>query len=228
MTAPWGAAPSLRAPDDGPAPVDNQPVSALQVQVFPVEVTRWIAVIEAQAGPFSTEVRSASLVAAEVARVIRDVLGPDLEHVLVDEAGHPWSERVALQQVGRLAVQEGVGGRLTWWERAVLDALLKLDFPDARVLRQQARSVVVTEPCQCGCPTVNLAVQDPSAPPWCVGRPLQGEVRVPAQGRSVDDDDPFEVILWVRDGKLSLMEYVGPPGRRSVWPDASAFDFWVG
>lgn len=147
-----GRRPSFRTPDDGPAPVDVQPVSALQVQVFPVEVTRWIAVIEAQAGPLSTEVRSAALVAAEVARVIRDVLGPDLEHVLVDEAGHPWSERVALEQVGRLAVQEGVGGRLTWWERAVLDALLTLDFPDAWVLRQQARSVVVTESCQCGCP----------------------------------------------------------------------------
>ncbi|WP_024285637.1 hypothetical protein [Cellulomonas sp. KRMCY2] len=204
-------------------------MSELQVEVFPVEATRWIAVIEASTGPFSTEARSPALVADEVARVIREVLGAGHEHVLVDESGQPWSESVALQQVGRLAVQEGVGGRLTWWERAVLDALLALDFPDARVLRQQARSVVVTESCQCGCPTINLVVEDPTAPLWSVlGGRVQGEVRVPAQGRSLDDDNPFEVILWVRDGKLSLMEFVGTPGRRAAWPEPSAFDFWVG
>ncbi|MCG2802175.1 MAG: hypothetical protein L6311_08780 [Cellulomonas sp.] len=77
-------------------------MAALLVEVFPIEATRWIAVIEAPAGPYSTEVTSPHLVAGEVARVIREVLGSDLDHELVDEAGRPWGERVALAQLGRL------------------------------------------------------------------------------------------------------------------------------
>lgn len=80
-------------------------MSELQVEVLPVEATRWIAVIEAPAGPFSTEVTSAALVAAEVAKMIRDVLGAEFEHVLVDEAGQPRSVDVSLEQLGRLTAE---------------------------------------------------------------------------------------------------------------------------
>jgi len=54
MTARAGApVASSRVPDDAAAPVDNRSVSALQVEVFPIEAMRWIAVIEAPTGPFS-------------------------------------------------------------------------------------------------------------------------------------------------------------------------------
>lgn len=61
----------------------------LKVEVFPIEPTRWIAVIDAPKGPFSTEATSPELVGAEVARAILEVLGSDLPHELVDESGHP-------------------------------------------------------------------------------------------------------------------------------------------
>lgn len=102
MTAHPVMAGSPRLTDDAEAPVDNRLVPALQVEVFPIEATRWIAVIEAPDGPFSTEATSPDLIAGEVARVIREVLGSDLEHELLDEDGQPWGEGVALEQLGRL------------------------------------------------------------------------------------------------------------------------------
>lgn len=86
---------------------DHWLVPALQVEVFPIEPTRWIAVIDAPKGPFSTEARSPELVGPEVARVILEVLGSDLPHELVDETGHPWDADVARRQMGRLLSREG-------------------------------------------------------------------------------------------------------------------------
>lgn len=77
-------------------------MSALKVEVFPIEPTRWIAVVDAPEGPFSTEVTSPELVATEVASVILEVLGPDLTYDLVDESGRLWGTDVARQQLGRL------------------------------------------------------------------------------------------------------------------------------
>ena len=81
---------------------DHWAVTALQVEVFPIEPTRWIAVIDAPEGPFSTEATSPELVATEVARVILEVLGGDLTYALVDEAGQSWSEHIARAQLARL------------------------------------------------------------------------------------------------------------------------------
>jgi len=86
---------------------DHWLVPALQVEVFPIEPTRWIAVIDAPKGPFSTEARSPELVAPEVARVILEVLGSDLPHELVDETGHPWDADAARHQLGRLGRKTG-------------------------------------------------------------------------------------------------------------------------
>lgn len=86
---------------------DHWPVPALQVELFPIEPTRWIAVIDAPKGPFSTEAMSPELVGAEVAGAILEVLGSDRPHELVDESGHPWDAGVARRQMGRLLSREG-------------------------------------------------------------------------------------------------------------------------
>ena len=80
---------------------------SLTVGVFPTEPTRWVAVINAPEGHFSTEVTSAELVGAEVARVIHEVLGGDLPHELVDEGGGPWDADVARRQMTCLLSREG-------------------------------------------------------------------------------------------------------------------------
>lgn len=203
-------------------------MSALQVEVFPIEPTRWIAVIDAPAGAFSTEATAPSLVADEVARTIADVLGAGTAHRLVDEDGREWSADIAEEQLRRLQGETTYPRRLTAPEQAILDALLGLEFVGAAALREQARSVVVTARCECGCPGVDLAVQDVAAPLWADGADVvEGEAKVPVEGRSVLPGDPFDVILWTRGGRLSLMEYVGPPESHATWPSPLAFDFWT-
>lgn len=74
----------------------------LSVEVFPIEPGRWIAVVEASAGPFSTEVAAPAQVHAEVRRCIRAVLGEDLPFMLADDLGRPWSADGAPRQLARL------------------------------------------------------------------------------------------------------------------------------
>src|SRR5688572_13393530 len=45
---------------------------------------------------------------------------------------------------------------LTQRERAVLDALLTVDFPDVATLRHQATEVAVVGTCGCGCPSIDF------------------------------------------------------------------------
>ncbi|MBQ1073317.1 hypothetical protein KBX06_09090 [Micromonospora sp. C31] len=41
-------------------------------------------------------------------------------------------------------------------ERAVLEALLAVEFPGVETLRRQAREVVVVGTCGCGCPSIDF------------------------------------------------------------------------
>jgi hypothetical protein len=45
---------------------------------------------------------------------------------------------------------------LTQRERAVLEALLAVDFRDVETLRRQAAEVVVVSTCGCGCPSIDF------------------------------------------------------------------------
>jgi hypothetical protein len=47
---------------------------------------------------------------------------------------------------------------LTQRERAVLEALLAIDFQGVEPLRQQAAAVVVVGTCGCGCPSIDFQV----------------------------------------------------------------------
>lgn len=64
----------------------------LRVEVFPVDLRRWVAVIDAPEGAFSTECVRPEDVPAEVKAVIRGVLKLQaFETELVDDLGGPWA-----------------------------------------------------------------------------------------------------------------------------------------
>lgn len=91
-------------------------------------------------------------------------------------------------------------------ERLVLDALLAADFPGAAELRAQLARVQVVGKCDCGCPTVDLAV-----PPDVPVSPVKTRARlVPVEGRvsPLAGEPPGDIILFVDDGRLSYLEYV--------------------
>lgn len=77
----------------------------LRVEIFPVERSRWIAVVEAPRGSFSTECRRPEEIPREVDSVIREVLNlRQFELVMVDDLGVPWVMDAAEAQARRLGV----------------------------------------------------------------------------------------------------------------------------
>jgi hypothetical protein len=91
---------------------------------------------------------------------------------------------------------------LTDREGAILALLLAADFEGAAELREQARAVVVDgERCPCGCPTISLAADHASSPQ---ARGVAERVPVAA----MSNVSPAEVMLFVDDGWLSLLEFV--------------------
>ena len=106
-------------------------------------------------------------------------------------------------------------------ERAVLNHLLAGDFPGSAELRRQAESAVVTGKCPCGCATIDLAV-DASAAPAHVER------NVPVESLSREADPPFEILLFVENGRLSSLEIVTYADEpiRSFPPPAALHPAW--
>jgi len=86
---------------------------------------------------------------------------------------------------------------LTPNERAALDTLLAADFPGAAELRAQSPTARVTGRCGCGCPTIDLAV-DEAVPRAQVTSRMPVEADVPDGGG---------LIVFVDDGRLSCLEY---------------------
>jgi hypothetical protein len=86
--------------------------------------------------------------------------------------------------------------RLTPNERTTLDTLLAADFPGAAELRAQAPTARVTGRCDCGCPTIDLVVDEatPSAP---LENSVAVEAGVPGGG----------LIVFADGGRLSCLEY---------------------
>jgi hypothetical protein len=78
-------------------------VERVEVEVFPHEPDRWIAVIETPRGPFSTEARTPGTVEREARDAIASVLGwTHVDLVLMDDLGDPWSPASADEQAARL------------------------------------------------------------------------------------------------------------------------------
>lgn len=104
---------------------------------------------------------------------------------------------------------------LTSAESAVLALMLCVEFPGVDELRVQAGSASVVGGCNCGCPSVAIAVPDDA--PLALGltsRLAPAEGVVSPQG----DDVPGEIILFVDDGRLSYLEYVFYDAPPTGWP----------
>jgi hypothetical protein len=103
---------------------------------------------------------------------------------------------------------------LTSDEHAVLDLLLSADFDGATDLRAQARDATVVGRCDCGCPTVDLAVPDTALAAGLRGRVSPVEGRVTTHG----DEAPGEIVLFLKDGRLDSLEYVYYDLVPTSWP----------
>lgn len=115
-------------------------------------------------------------------------------------------------------VMDNEGRSLTDGERAVLDLLLSPRVKGVTPLREQARDVVVSGRCDCGCPTIHLTPRR-DAPLAQVGGRLW-----PVEGRvdPVGDEPGQEIILFVDHGKLSSLELVFYSKSVPIaWPDVS-------
>jgi hypothetical protein len=78
-------------------------VRRIEVEVFPIEPARWIAVMDAPEGAFSTEASTPDLVEHETRKAIAEVLGwSEVEIVYLDDVGDPWSPGRAVEQATRL------------------------------------------------------------------------------------------------------------------------------
>lgn len=105
-------------------------------------------------------------------------------------------------------------------ELAILNALLEHDFDGVGELRKQLENIRVYPDCDCGCPTISFDV-DPSEN---ASLTVYHNTLIPFEGRVQDDggEQIDEIILFVRNGFLSSLEYVYyrevPP---SEWPPMS-------
>ena len=86
----------------------------------------------------------------------------------------------------------------------MLDQLLIRDFPGVAELREQAVDVQVVGRCECGCPSIYLATTRDHRPAAIADGLVRSELRV----SSVADAPEGDVILFVKDGRLSYLEYV--------------------
>lgn len=103
-------------------------------------------------------------------------------------------------------------------ELATLTVLLSVEFDGVQELRDQVEGAAAVRGCGCGCPTIDLA-------------PRVGAVRAPVgdglllvEAAIADETGPApgEILLFIRDGYLSCLEYVShgdsPP---PAWPAVS-------
>jgi hypothetical protein len=95
-----------------------------------------------------------------------------------------------MQHYGRMSEQ--FPRPLSERERAVLDALLSVDFTGVDALRQQARDVSVLGKCECGCPTVHFSTDERR------NRLVADADTAPYAGQSV--------LLFVTDDGLDSLE----------------------
>lgn len=77
-------------------------MTSVRVEVFPIAEDRWIGLIEAARGAFSTECREPRDMGRVAARDAAGVLGlADVTVELVDDLGQPWTPEMAPAQLQR-------------------------------------------------------------------------------------------------------------------------------
>ena len=103
-------------------------------------------------------------------------------------------------------------GPLTDRERAVLNALLSVDFAGVEELRKEAGHAVVVDRCGCGCPSIDFYKQP--------GQELEVRVNAVTQGH-------FDgLFLYTLGGRLGGIEWVGTSdeGNPPEFPDVDVDD----
>jgi hypothetical protein len=102
-------------------------------------------------------------------------------------------------------------------ESALAEFLLSVEFPGRDELRKQLRFAQVTGPCEYGCGTILIRVND------ATGKAVTTErVVVEAYGKGVD------VLMLVRDGTLSSVEIVDHGDARPLrYPRPKELTLWV-
>jgi hypothetical protein len=104
-----------------------------------------------------------------------------------------------------------VNRALTDRERAVLDALLAVEFEGVAALREQARTARVVGMCDCGCPSITFETM-PGLGMWIV---VNAGVRGSADG----------LFLFTRGDRLGGIDYLcGSEEPVSELPDPSKLD----
>jgi hypothetical protein len=107
-------------------------------------------------------------------------------------------------------------------ERAIVERLLSLDFPDVECFRRQVPAITVTDKCPCGCGTIRFAV-DPAAPPAPQARWKD------TMGPLVEGDEHNWLMLFQVDGVLTELEHVsGGRGRSLDVVDARTIEAKLG
>jgi hypothetical protein len=100
---------------------------------------------------------------------------------------------------------------LTSRERSVLVALLAVDFPGVKRLRDQAEEAEVVGECGCGCPSIDFRSEPGAGMRICVNAAIEGS---PRDG----------LFLFLIGGRLGGIEYVGASSHSDPdeFPDPSA------
>lgn len=93
---------------------------------------------------------------------------------------------------------------LTSNERALLDGFLRQEFNGVEALRVQARHVLASPGCTCGCGSIDLHVPD-DAPTSSSRSPLPVEGEVLGDGGEVGDVIGG-LIVFLDEGRLSYLE----------------------
>lgn len=101
-------------------------------------------------------------------------------------------------------------------ERAVLERLLSVDFPDAHVFRAQVAAITVTGMCGCGCGSLELEV-DPARAPRAPSAAWRDGPDVIVEG-----DTQSWLMLFQDDGWLTELEHVDGYGPRPQDMDAAS------
>ena len=116
---------------------------------------------------------------------------------------------------------------LTVTERALLERLLSVDFPEAEYFRAQIPAITVVDACTCGCGTISFAVD--------LDRARRAPGRVWREGSHilVEGDARSWLMLVQYDGCLSELEHVPGYGPRpedldpeAVRPDLQVDPDW--
>lgn len=91
---------------------------------------------------------------------------------------------------------------MTLSEAKLVNAFLAFDFPGVEQLRAQARSLLVTSGCDCGCGTLNLHPVGDDLPVSDAARPVEitGDI-FDANGNAIGG-----VLLCPFDGLLAILE----------------------